>query len=94
MMTMSVFVNVIYFIMCIFLLPGRKGQFLNKLYSKLTGNLADQLYVRSPGTDSVSCRGMCAMGCNLDEMCTLFQFKDGQCQLLKQETGPGMGITS
>ncbi len=34
------------------------------------------------------------MGCNLDEMCTLFQFKDGQCQLLKQETGPGMGITS
>ncbi len=96
MMTMDLFVHFTLFITCMFLPPGMRGQPPEKsnIFSKLTRNLADQLYVRSLGTDSVSCRGMCAMGCNLDEMCTLFQFKDGQCQLFKKETGPGMGITS
>ncbi len=91
---MDLFVSFILFIMYMFLLPGVRGQCPNKIYSKLTGNIADQLYVQLLKTDHVRSRQMCAMACSQSEMCTLFQFKDEICKLLKQEAGPGSGIIS
>ncbi len=91
---MNFFVRITLFIMHVSLIYEVKGQYCDQAYYKLNGNIVDQLYARLLKTDHVPSRGMCAMRCCLAEMCRLFQFKDGQCKLLKQETMPGMGITS
>ncbi len=71
-----------------------KGQLYDETYSKLSGNEVDQMYARLLKTDHVSSRILCTIRCSQHMMCTLFQFKDGQCKLLKQETKPGIGITT
>ncbi len=91
---MNLFVSFTLFIMHVSLLYEVKGQLYDETYSKLSGNEVDQLYARLLKTDRVSSRILCAISCSQHMMCTLFQFKDGQCKLLKQETKPGIGITS
>ncbi len=80
--------------MHIILLLGVSGQPMDKAYSKLRRNLVDPNYAKSLRTSPVSSRRMCAMRCSLDDICTLFQFKDGHCELFKLETEPGIGIIS
>ncbi len=91
---MIFFVNFILFTMSIFLLPGISAQPPEKVYSKLSGNLVDHFYAWLLQAGQVSSSGMCAIRCSLQEKCTLFQFKDGQCEVFKQETIPGIGIIS
>ncbi len=89
---MDVCVTFLLFIMYIFLLSEGRGQPPDRIYSKLSGNLIDLPYAQLINTDHISSRMLCAMECSQAEMCTLFQFKAGQCQQLKQEAGPGIDI--
>ncbi len=94
MMSMNLFVTFTFLIMHMILLPEVRGQPCNETYIKLCQHHVDQLYARLLKTDAVFSRWMCAMRCSITEMCRLFQFKDGQCKLLKQEAGPRITITS
>lgn len=89
------FISIILFTTFIFPLHGMRGEPLDKIYIQLSENLLlDQCYARSLMTDRTSNHLMCAMKCSQHEMCTLFQFKDGKCQLFKQETHSGINIIS
>ncbi len=91
---MVLFVTVMFFIGML-LFPGVNGGHpLNKLYYKLSENQMDQLYFRLLQSGSANSRLMCAMHCNIDEMCTLLKFQDGQCELFKEQTTPGIGSIS
>ncbi len=88
-------VSLLSFTISVLCLPGVvRGQSCNKMYSKLSDNLVDELYFQLCKTDSAHTRLRCAMRCSLGESCTLFQFKNGQCELFKQESGPGIDIIS
>ncbi len=95
MKNMVLFVNLSLFTLSVLLLNAVRGHLPGNVYSKLGRNMLDQLYAWLCGTDS-GCYSMqeCASRCSIDEMCTLFQLKDEQCKLYRQEVGPGIGITS
>ncbi len=91
---MNVFVSCRLLIISTFLLLGVGGKPCNNTYSKLSGRTVDQLYAQLLQTDPANITLACAVRCNVHGMCTLFQFKDGQCQLYKEEPRPGIGINS
>ncbi len=71
-----------------------KGHPPDKTYSKLSGNLLGQLYAQLRWNQSAYSTRVCAGHCSLADKCTLFQFKEGQYELLTQEARRVMGITS